>query len=129
MCDNSVIPSFNPSEDWYADWPHGVSTSVQILASVTGAAATRAVQHFLEPLTHNPDARVPAGVDLYYQGGFTVETMPTDDAGALQIVLASAGEDGFDSVLSAADDLTAALRETSGEVRLTWHELAATRAP
>lgn len=128
MCDNSVIPSFDPSEDWYADWPYGVSTSVRILASVIGAA-TRAVQHVLEPLSHNPDVRVPAGVDLYYQGGITVEIMQADNAGALQIVLASAGEDGFDLVLSAADDLAAALRGTSGEVRLTWHELAATRAP
>lgn len=127
MCDESVVPSFQPTDEWREDWPYGVSTSVQVLASVTGPSATRAVQSFLKPFTHNPDADVPDGVSLYYQGGFTVESTPPAAGGAWQILLTSAGEDGFDSLESAADDLTAALRATPGEVQLAWHELPATQ--
>lgn len=127
MCESSAVPSFQPTDEWYGDWPHGVSTLVRVLASITGSAAAPAVQRFLQPLTHNPDADVPDGVNLYFWGGFIAESTPPTDGGAWQIVLASAGEDGFDSLISAADDLTAALRATPGEVQLTWRELAATR--
>lgn len=126
MGDRSAVPSFKPSEEWHEDWPYGESTSVQVLASISGAAAGRAVANFLRPLTLNPDADVPAGVDLYYQGGFTAESIPPTDGGPWRIILASAGQDGFDSLIGAADDLTDALRATPGEVRLTWQELAAT---
>lgn len=128
MSDSSAVPSFQPSSEWYADWPYDVSTLVQVRALVTGPAAARAVQRFLDPLTHNPDAAVPAGASLYYQGGFTVTVTPAGEGDSWQIVLASAGQDGFDSLRFAADDLAAALRETPGAVRLAWHELPATRA-
>lgn len=127
MCDASAVPAFVPSDGWYEDCPYEVSTLVQVRASVTGPAADRVVQSFLEPLTHNPEADVPDGVSLHYQGGFLVESTPPVDGGAWQLLLASAGEDGFDSLRTAADDLTAALRATPGEVRLTWQELPATR--
>lgn len=41
---------------------------------------------------------------------------------------AAAVQDGFGSVHDAADDLVAALRRASGELRITWGELPATRA-
>ncbi len=44
------------------------------------------------------------------------------------IVLDSAREDGFDSLLDATEDLAEALRSTPGPVRLTWRELPATLA-
>ncbi|BAF54097.1 hypothetical protein [Corynebacterium glutamicum] len=123
------IPPFRPSSQWYEDWPFGVDTLVRVEARITGAAADRAVSVFLEPLTHDTDADRADGVRLHYWGGFTVESSALIDENGWRLVLASAGEDGFDSVESAADDLFDKLRATPGEVRLLWHELPATRAP
>lgn len=123
-----AVPSFQPSAEWSEDWPYGVSTLVRAQASVTGPAAAHGMQRFLEPLTHSPEAEVPDGVSLYFQGGFFVEVEPPADEGAWQIMVASAGEDGFGSLMTAADDLVAALRATPGEVRLSWRELPATTA-
>lgn len=128
MAEATEIPSFRPSSEWYEDWPFDVDTSVQIEASVTGSAADRAVEAFLESLTPEPGADGADGTRVHYRGGFTVESAPSTDGDGWQIVLASAGEDGFDSLESAADDLVAALRATPGEVRLAWRELPATRA-
>lgn len=127
MAEASEIPSFRPSSEWYEDWPFDVDTRVQVEACVAGSAADRAVQAFLEPLTHDPGADGAGGVRVHHWGGFTVESAPSADGDGWQIVLASAGEDGFDSVESAADDLVDALTATPGEVRLAWHELPATR--
>jgi hypothetical protein len=128
MTETTEIPSFRPSSEWYEDWPFDVDTSVQVEASVTGAAADRAVEAFLEPLTEDLDASVADGVRVHYRGGFTVESAPAADGDGWRIVLASAGEDGVDSVEGAASDLVDALRAEPGEVRLVWHELPATRA-
>jgi len=127
MAEATEIPSFRPSREWYEDWPYGVDTSVQVEASVTGPAADRAMEGFLEPLTEDLDASVADGVRVYYWGGFTVESARSADGDGWRIVLASAGEDGFDSVEGAASDLVGVLRATPGEVRLAWHELPATR--
>ncbi|GAA1153383.1 hypothetical protein [Ornithinicoccus hortensis] len=127
MAEATEIPSFRPSSDWYEDWPFGVDTSVQVEACVTGSAADRAVEAFLEPLTRDPGADGAGGVRVHYWGGFTVESAPLTDEDGWRIVLASAGEDGFDSLETAADALVDALRGTPGEVRLAWHELPATR--
>lgn len=56
MAEATEIPSFQPSSEWYADWPFGVDTFVRVEACVTGSAADRAVEAFLEPLTHVPGA-------------------------------------------------------------------------
>lgn len=127
MAEANEIPSFRPSSEWYEDWPFGVDTSVQVEVCVTGAAADRAVAAFLEPLTHDPDDEGAGGARIHYWGGFTVESVPLADGDGWQIVLASAGEGGFDSLESAADALVEALRATPGEVRLAWRELPATR--
>lgn len=66
------VLSFEPTVEWYTDWPYGIWTSVQVLAS--------------------------------------------------------AGEDGFDFLMSATADLVESLCKTPGDVRLTWHELPASRA-
>ncbi|BAU95410.1 hypothetical protein N24_1148 [Corynebacterium suranareeae] len=129
MSKSTEIPSFRPSSEWYENWPFGVDTLVQVEARITGAAADRAVNAFLESLTHDTDSDCVDGVRLHYWGGFTVESSPLADKGGWRLVLASAGEDGFDSVESAANDLVDKLRATPGEVRLSWHELSATRAP
>lgn len=129
MARSTDIPPFRPSIKWYEDWPFGVDTLVQVEARVAGAAATRAVESFLEQLTFDRDADGVDGVRHHYWGGFTVESAPLADKGGWRLVLASAGEDGFDSLESAADDLVDKLRATPGEVRLVWHELPATRAP
>lgn len=127
MSDDSVVASFQPTDSWYRDWPHGVDTSVQVQASISGPDAANAVQEFLKSLKHDPDVDVPDGVSQYYWGGFAVAvTAPADD-GTWRIVLASAGEDGFDSVEDGADALVGALRSTPGAISLTWHELPATR--
>ena len=123
------VPPFRPSNQWYEDWPFGVDTLVQIEARITGAAADRAVNAFLEPLTHDTNAECANGRRFYYWGGFTVEPAPLTNKGGWRLVLASAGEDGFDSLESAADALVDKLRATPGEVRLVWHELPATRSP
>lgn len=128
MTETTEIPSFRPSSGWYEDWPFDVDTSVQVEATVTGPAADRAVEAFLEPLTEDPDAFLADGVRVHYRGGFTVASAPAADGDGWKIVLASAGEDGFDSVEGAAGDLLDALRAAPGEVRLAWHELPATRA-
>ncbi|HJG80154.1 MAG TPA: hypothetical protein K8V08_07055, partial [Brevibacterium senegalense] len=120
-------PSFRPSSEWYEDWPFDVDTSVQVEARVTCSAADRAVEVFLEPLTHDPGADSASGSRVHYWGGFTVESAPVADGGGWRIVLTSAGEDGFNSLESAADDLVDVLRATPGEVRLVWRELPATR--
>ncbi|MGO1560915.1 hypothetical protein CZ771_02845 [Actinomycetales bacterium JB111] len=104
-----------------------MDTSVQVEARVTGAAAERAVEAFLEPLTHDPAADGAGGVRVHHWGGFTVESAPAADGDGWRLVLASAGEDGFDSVEGAADSLVDALRATPGEVRLSWRALPATR--
>jgi hypothetical protein len=128
MAETTEIPSFRPSSEWYEDWPFDVDTSIQVEATVTGPAADRAVEAFLEPLTEDPDASLADGVRVHYRGGFTVASAPAADGDGWKIVLASAGEDGFDSVEGAAGDLVDALRAAPGEVRLAWHELPATRA-
>lgn len=128
MAEATEIPSFRPSSGWYEDWPFDVNTSVQVEASVTGAAADRAVEAFLAPLTEDLDASLADGVRVHYQAGFTVATAPAADVDGWRIVLASAGEDGFDSVEGEVGDLVGALRAAPGEVRLAWHELPATRA-
>ena len=127
MTEASAIPSFRPSSQWYEDWPYGVDTSVQVEATVTGPAADRAVERFLEPLTYDPGADGAGGVRVHHWGGFTVESAPAADGDGWRIVLASAGEDGFDSVEGAAEDLVDAIRSTPGEARLAWRELPATR--
>lgn len=127
MRDGTIVKSFEPSAAWQMDWPHGVSTVVQVKACVSGLSAAGAVREFLKPLHHNPDADVPDGVSLYYWGGFTAQVTPPVDEDVWRIVLASAGEDAFDSVQDAADALVEALRAAPGEVLLTWQELPATR--
>jgi len=129
MTDGTEIPSFRPSSEWYEDRPFDVDTSVQVEASVAGPAADLAVERFLEPLTEDLDDSVADAVRVHYWGGFTVESAPSADGDGWLIVLASAGEDAFDSLQGAADDLVDELRATAGEVRLAWRELPATRAP
>ena len=85
------------------------------------------MEAFLEPLTHDPSADSAGGTRIHYWGGFAVESAAIANGDGWRIVLASAGEDGFDSVESAAGQLVDALRETPGEVRLAWRELPATR--
>lgn len=128
MTEATEIPSFRPSSGWYEDWPFDVDTSVQVEATVTGPAADRAVERFLEPLTEDLDASLADGARVHYRGGFTVASAPAADGDGWRIVLASAGEDSFDSVEGAAGDLVGVLRAAPGEVRLTWRELPATRA-
>ena len=123
------IPQFQPRSEWYEGWSFGVDTLVQVEARIAGTAADRAVNAFLESLTHDTDADRVDGVRLHYWGGFTVESAASIDENGWRLVLASAGEDGFDSLVSAADDLVDKLRATPGEVRLVWHELPVTRAP
>ncbi len=123
------IPPFRPSSQWYEDWPFGVDTLVQAEARVIGFAADRAVESFLEPLTLDTDSDRVDGVRLHDWGGITVESAPLTDKGGWRLVLSSAGEDGFDSLESAANDLVDKLRAMPGEVRLVWRELPATRAP
>lgn len=106
-----------------------MDTLVQVEAHITGAAADRAVNAFLGTLAHDSDADRANGSRVHYWGGFTVESAPIPDEDGWKLVLASAGEDGFDSLESAADDLVDKLRATPGEVRLVWHELPVTRAP
>lgn len=127
MAEATEIPAFRPSSGWYEDWPFDVDTSVQVEACVTGSAADRAVKAFLKTLRRDPVVDDPDGVRVHYWGGFTVESAPLVDEDGWQIVLASAGEDGFDSVESAAGGLVDAIRATPGEVRLAWRELPATR--
>lgn len=53
MCDGTGVPSFRPTDDWSADWPHDVAPLVRVLASVTGPAAAsgwRASWHPSRPL-------------------------------------------------------------------------------
>ncbi|MGP5126470.1 hypothetical protein ACTXKL_08045 [Brachybacterium tyrofermentans] len=128
MHERSEISSFRPTDAWHMDWPYDVWTKVGVRASISGPGAATAVQDFVESLEHEPDSDVPGGARLYYRGGYTAEVTAPDDGEAWQIVLASAGEDGLGSVQDAADDLVAALRRASGEVRLAWSELPATRA-
>lgn len=123
-----MIHSFRPSARWYEDWPFDVDTSVRVEAAVTGPAADRAVERFLEPLTQDRDDSVADGVRVHHWGGFTAETTPRADGDGWVIVLQSSGEDAFSSLQSAADDLADALRSTPGEVHLAWRELPATRA-
>jgi hypothetical protein len=127
MFEATEIPFFQPSREWYEDWPFDVDTSVQVEAHVTGAAADNAVEAFLAPLMQSPDSDGAGEARAHYWGGFTVESALAADGTGWQIILASAGEDGFDSVEGAAGDLVDALRVTPGEVRLTWRELPATR--
>lgn len=127
MAEATEIPSFRPGSEWYEDWPFDVDTFVQVEACITGSAADRAVEAFLETLTHDPGADGESGVRVHYSGGFTVESAPSADGDGWRIVLVSAGEDGFDSLEGAAGDLVDALRATHGEIRLVWHELPATR--
>ena len=127
MAEATDVPSFRPTSEWYEDWPFDVDTSVRVEARVTGSAANRAVEAFLAPLTQDLNTEDAGGVRVHYWGGFTVESAPSTDGHEWQIVLSSAGEDGFDSVVGAADDLAEALRATPGEVQLTWRELPATR--
>ena len=101
---------------------------MQVEATITGPAAERAVERFLAPLTQVLDDSVPDGVRVHFWGGFSAETAPRADGDGWVIVLDSAGEDGFDSLLDATEDLAEALRSTPGPVRLTWRELPATLA-
>ena len=128
MAKSTDIPLFEPSSEWYEDWPFGVDTLVQAEARVADAAADRAVNTSLELLTRDTDADRANGSRFYYCG-FTVEPAPLTNKGGWRLVLASAGEDGFDSLESAADDLVDKLRATPGDVRLVWNELPATRVP
>lgn len=117
-----MVPEFQPSDAWFSDWPFDVSTLVRVAATVSGAG--EAVPEFLSTLTRDHSAD-----GVYYRGGYYVEVSGDEPAGQWRIILGSAGEDGFDSVLSAADDLVEALRAAPGEARLTWQELPATKAP
>ncbi|GAA1308244.1 MAG: hypothetical protein ACTH6N_04335 [Brachybacterium tyrofermentans] len=128
MHERSEISSFQPTDAWNMDWPYDVWTQVGVQASISGPDAATAVQDFVESLEHEPDSDDPGGAGLHYRGGYTAEVTTPDDGEVWQIVLASAGEDGLGSVQDAADDLVAALRQASGEVRLAWSELPATRA-
>lgn len=56
------IPSFRPSSEWSEDWPFDVDTRVRIEARVTGPAADRAVEAFLEPLAPRPGRRWRRGI-------------------------------------------------------------------
>lgn len=81
------------------------------------------MEAFLESVTHDPSADSAGGGRIHYWGGFTVESAAIANGDGWRIVLASAGEDGFDSVESAAGQLVDALHATPGEVRLAWREL------
>lgn len=127
MSEATEIPSFRPSSGWCEDWPFDVDTFLQVEACVTGSAADRAVNTFLNTLMRGLVVDDPGGVRVHYWGGFIVKSAPLVDEGGWQIVLASAGEDAFDSLEGAAEGLVDALRATPGKVRLVWRELPATR--
>lgn len=114
---NDNIPAFEPSQSWYSDWPYNTSTIVRVLAKVTGNDAKVAVRSFLESIHHASDS-------TYYWGGYSVEVTETND-----LVLLSAGEDGFSSIEIAAEDLVESLIKTGGDVQLSWEELPAEEAP
>ncbi|WP_166971112.1 hypothetical protein [Brevibacterium atlanticum] len=128
MHSSSDVRPFTPSRHWREDWPYDEETVVQARASVTGTAADRAVNSFHASLTAVPDAEVADGTSVHYWGGYTAETSKAADGDGWQILLKSAGEDGIGSVMGATEDLVEALRAGAGDVRLTWHEMAATRA-
>lgn len=128
MQSDSDVRPFTPSRHWLDDWPYDEQTVVQVRASVTGAAADRAVNSFHASLTAVPDADVAEGTRVHYWGGYTAETSKSADGDGWQITLQSAGEDGIGSVMGATEDLVEALRAEPGDVRHTWHEMAATRA-
>ncbi|GGC23343.1 hypothetical protein KTJ89_01235 [Brevibacterium sediminis] len=128
MHSGTDVKPFTPSDHWLNDWPFDVWTVVQVRASITGAAAERAVRTFQAALRPDPDADVAEGTEVHFWGGYTAETSPSTGRIGWQIVLKSSGQDGISSVIGATDDLVEAIRQTSGEVRLTWHEVAASRA-
>lgn len=118
---------FVPSEAWFADWPYGINTLVQVRAVVSGEGAGIRIEQFLGSLIPDPDNDVPVGTRRFYRGGYFVVVTDPNELGQWQVDLASAGEDGFDSVLSAAQSLTAALAAKDGDVQISWQELAAHR--
>lgn len=116
---------FVPSQDWFANWPYGVNTLVQVRAIVSGSGASRGLAQFLESLIPDQEGDVPAGTRRYYRGGYTVVVTDPNGVGEWQVDLASAGEDGFDSALSAAQDLAEALAAIGTDVQISWQELDA----
>src|SRR5699024_11252496 len=99
MAKSTDIPPLEPSSEWYEDWSFGVDTLVQVEARVAGAAADRAVNTFLEPLTRDTDADHANGSRFYYWGGFTVESAPLTNKGGWRLVLASARSEEHTSEL------------------------------
>lgn len=128
MHSDSDVRPFTPSRHCLEDWPYDEQTVVQVRASVTGSAAARAVNSFHASLTAVPDADVADSSSVHYWGGYTAETSKSAHGDGWQIMLKSAGEDGISSVIGATEDLAEALRAESGEVRLKWHEAAASRS-
>lgn len=123
----ALISDFTPSQSWYEDWPFDTLTSVRVRARVSGEAAATAVENFTRGL-HRDDG-LPMDTKTYYWGGYIAEVKSAQRGHEIQITLSSAGEDGFDSVIHAADTLGSVLRETPGELQLRWEELPATKVP
>ncbi|MGW4859364.1 hypothetical protein [Kocuria palustris] len=128
MNDGIAGPPSRPTQAWWTDWPYEGSTLVRVLAEITGQDSQRGIAGFLESLHSDPDDDVTDGVRTCWWGGFIAEQTPAGDDEVHRILLASAGQDGFSSATGAAEDLAETLRESGGDIRLTWHELPAVRA-
>lgn len=128
MNDGTAVPPFRPTQAWWTDWPYEESTLVRVLAEITGQDSQRGIAGFLESLHSDPDADVADGVRTYWWGGFIAEHTPAGGDGVHRVLLASAGQDGFSSATGAVEDLAETLRESGGDVCLTWHELPAVLA-
>lgn len=120
------IQRFQPSQEWFEDWPFDIYTVVRIQAIVSGAAAGTAVENFQSELHRDPTEEQGEGTRSYYWGGFTAEISEKQDRWEIEI--SSSGQDGFESARAGAEQLTDAVANSSGDVELSWKKLPAQKS-
>ncbi len=105
--------------DWAGPLGPDQIADLQALVDVSDAAVLVAVERWLEVLERASVRHLPG--EVYGLGGATV-TVEREPLGQLSIALRSGGEDAFDSIWSAADELHDVVADGGG-ARIRWIEL------
>lgn len=115
---------FSPSREWIDAFYAADCPLARVSVSFSGASVSsvnEAVRSYTAELQEDRE-RTDSYDQVFFSGGWSLGINWKDGAYPA-LVLASAGEDGLDSLESAAQELTDALAESCSNVVLTYTEM------